>query len=78
MAEWVALWPIFRVCARETRYERGEKLWDSWWRQAAAEKHLKVKLEDISATARERLQWESGRCGKGERGKDGEDNKSDG
>ena len=32
VAEWVALRPIFEVCAKETGYEGGGKLREPWWR----------------------------------------------
>ena len=37
VAEWVALWPIFEVCAKEKVYEGGEKLRKLWWRQEDVE-----------------------------------------
>ena len=47
VSEWVALRPIFNVCARETGYEGGGNLRVPWQRQEAAEKQLKFKLEEI-------------------------------
>ena len=47
VAEWVGLRTIFDVCARETEYEGGGKLWVPWWRQVEAKKHLRVRLEEI-------------------------------
>ena len=38
VVEWVALPPIFKVCARDTGYEGWGKLQEPWWRQATAEK----------------------------------------
>ena len=48
LAEWVALRPIFEVCAKETVYEGGWRLREPWWQQAAAEQQLKSTLKDIS------------------------------
>ena len=47
MVKWVALRPIFEVCTREIGYEGGGKLRVPWWRQAIAEKNMKVTEEDI-------------------------------
>ena len=47
VVEWAALWPIFDVCAIETGYYGGGRLWVLWWKQAAADKHLKVTVEAI-------------------------------
>ena len=58
MTEWADLRPIFDVFTRETGYEGGGKLRLSWWRQAAAEKNLKVTVEEILAAARVRRQQE--------------------
>ena len=35
VAGWVALWPIFEVCAKDMGYEGGGKLCETWWQQAA-------------------------------------------
>ena len=64
MAEWVALRPIFDVCTRDMGYYRGGKLRVPWWRQATAEKQMKVMVEDILAAARVQWRRESGRHGK--------------
>ena len=45
--EWVALWPIFEVCAKGTGYKGGGRLREPWWEQAAAEQQLKSTLKDI-------------------------------
>ena len=45
VAEWVSLWPIFEVCVKETGYEVGGKLRETWWRQAAAEQQLEANLK---------------------------------
>ena len=63
MAEWVDLRPIFDLCSRETGYEGGGKLQVPWRRQAAAEKQLKVAVEEILGGAREKWRRESGGCG---------------
>ena len=36
--QWVALRPLFEVCARETGYEVGGWRRKVWWRQEATEK----------------------------------------
>ena len=53
VAEWEDLRPIFNVCTRDTGYKGGVKLWVWWWRQAPADKQLKVMFDDILAEARE-------------------------
>ena len=71
MAEWVALRPIFDVCARETDYEVGGRLRVPWWRQATAHKQLKVTVEGIFAAARVQRRKEYGRYGGNEGGSEG-------
>ena len=66
VVEWVALPPIFKVCARDTGYEGWGKLQEPWWRKAAEEKQPRVTLEQISAVARERRQQAYRRHGGGE------------
>ena len=39
--------PIFDVCAKETGYEGGGRLWVLWWIQKAAEDQLRVTVEAI-------------------------------
>ena len=63
MAELVATRPILEVCERETGYEGGGRLKESWWRQMAARKQLIATLKEILMAARERC-WKSGRRGK--------------
>ena len=46
VAYWVALRPLFDICARETGYEGGGRRRKAWWRQEATEKHLRATLED--------------------------------
>ena len=46
VSQWVALRPLFEVCARETGYEGGRRSRKEWWRQEATEKKLQVTLED--------------------------------
>ena len=48
------------------------KLRVPWWGQAAAEKQMRITLEDIYSAAREQRQWESGRRGEGEKKVEGE------
>ena len=38
MAKWVALRPLFEVCARETGYGGGGRMRKVWWRQDAKKK----------------------------------------
>ena len=59
----MALRPIFDVCARDTGYERGGRLRVTWWRQEAAENHLKFKVKAILSATRVRRQQEPGRRG---------------
>ena len=40
VAQWVALRPLFEVCARETGYEGGGRRRKVWWRQEATEKNF--------------------------------------
>ena len=68
VAKWVALRPIFDVYARETVHEGGGEIQVPWWRQAAAEKQLKVVVEDILMSARLRLRWEFVKRGESKRG----------
>ena len=49
VAEWVALCPIFEVCAKDKGYEEGGKLREPWWRQEAAEQQLGATLKIISS-----------------------------
>ena len=72
VVEWVTLRPIFEVCARETGYDGGGKLREPWWRQAAAEKQLRVTLKYFLSAATERRRKESGRRGGGKGGEEGE------
>ena len=69
MAEWVAHWPIFEVCVKETGCAGGGKLRGPWWRQEAVEKKLGGILKNILAASRERQRRESDRCGGGKVGK---------
>ena len=78
VAEWVALRPIFEVCAKKTGYEGGGKLHEPWWRQAAVEQQLEATLKNIPTTARERRRQESDRHGGGEGGEEESVSGSDG
>ena len=71
MAEWVATWPIFDVCARETGFEGGGRLRVPWWRQKAAEDQLRVTMEAILEAARVRRRQESSRGDGSEGGSEG-------
>ena len=59
VAEWVSLWPIFGVCAKDTGYGVGGKLREPWWQQEAVEKQLGDALKIILEAARCRWQQES-------------------
>ena len=65
---WVALRPVFEICAKETGFKSGERARETWWRQTAVERQLKTTLKEISSETRERRQRESGRRGEGEGG----------
>ena len=54
VAEWVDLWHIFEVCAKETGYEGGGNLQGTWWRKEAAEKQLEAMLKNISEAVGDR------------------------
>ena len=71
MADWVAAWPIFDVCARETGFEGGGRLRVPWWRQKAAEDQLRVTMEAIWEAARVRRRQESSRGDGSEGGSEG-------
>ena len=71
VAEWVAIRPIFDVCARETGYEGGGRLQVPWWRQKAATNQMRFMVEEILAAERERQRYESGRQGRSEGGLEG-------
>ena len=43
-AQWVALRPLFEVCARDTGYEGGGLRKEAWWLQEATEKQLRATL----------------------------------
>ena len=54
MAQWVALRPLFEVCARETLYKGGGHKRDAWWRQEAPEKQIRATLADLRKDKRRR------------------------
>ena len=54
MAQWVALRPLFEVCARETGYEGGGRRRKVWWRQEATGKQFRFTLEDSREAKRSR------------------------
>ena len=53
VAKWVAIRPLFEVCAREIGYKGGGNRWEAWWCQEAKEKQLWSTLE-ISQEAKMR------------------------
>ena len=54
VAQWVALRPIFKVCAME-KFCDGEGIRrDTWWRKEAPETQLRENLEEMSWEARRR------------------------
>ena len=73
MAGWVYLRPIFEVYANETGYKGGGRLRETWWRQEAAEKHMRSTLEGILVAARDWRQQESVRRVRGEGGEEESD-----
>ena len=54
VAQWVALQPIFEVCAEEKGYEGGKHRREAWWRQEAIEKQLRSTLAGILQEAKRR------------------------
>ena len=48
--QWVALRPLFEVCARETGYGGEERRRKAWWGQEAIEKQLRATLADSRET----------------------------
>ena len=41
MSQWVALRPLFEVCARDTGYEGGGRRRKVWWLQEVTEKNFR-------------------------------------
>ena len=66
--KWVALRPFLEVYVKYTGYERGGKIQDPWWRQAAAEKKTMVTLEDILVVESDQQRRESRRRVEGKGG----------
>ena len=54
VAQWVALRPLFEVCARDTGYKGGGRRRKAWWRQEATEKQLRSTLADSRESKRRR------------------------
>ena len=54
VAQWVALRPLFEVCASETWYKGRGQIRKAWWRHEATEKQLWVTLEDSGEAKRRR------------------------
>ena len=54
VAQWVALRPLFEVCAREKGYGGGGRRRADWWHQEATEKQLWATLAGISQEAKRR------------------------
>ena len=52
MAEWGALKSIMEVCDKETCYEIGGRLHDTWLRKTAARKQMSDMLKYILTAAR--------------------------
>ena len=78
VSEWVDLRPIFEVCAKETGYEGGGRLWEPWRIQAAAEQQLKATLKDIFSAAWEKRRREFDRHDRGDIGEEEPNSGSDG
>ena len=51
VVEWVALLPIFKVCAKETGYKDRGRVRGQWCCQTAAQRQLKTTLKEILAAA---------------------------
>ena len=54
VTQWVVLYPLFQVCARDTGYAGGGRRRKVWWRQEATEKQLQATLEDSWEAKRRR------------------------
>ena len=78
VADWVALLPVFNVCAKETEFEVRRRVQEQWWSQTVVEKQVKTTINYILAVARERCHWKFGRFGEGERGSEDSDTGDDG
>ena len=52
MDHWVALRPLFEVCARKIWYEGGGHKRNSWWLQEASEKQLWATLAHLREAKR--------------------------
>ena len=66
----MALRKIFKVCAKETGYEGGDRFCKQWWRQTAAELQLKITIKEILEAAWEQRRWGSIRGGEGKVGEE--------
>ena len=58
VAQWVALQPIFEVCAGKTGYWGGGHRREAWWRKGAEYKQRWATLEENSQEERSRRQQE--------------------
>ena len=64
VAQWVALGPIFEVCAGETGYEESGRRREAWWRKDVTKKQLQETLAGVSQEViRRRIQVESNTVG---------------
>ena len=52
VAQWVALRPLFEVCAREKGYEGGGSRREDLWRQEVIEKRLRAPWQESSGRLR--------------------------
>ena len=52
VAEWVVLWIIFEVCAKDLGYAGGGKLQEPWWWQEAVEQQLEATLKKTLPASR--------------------------
>ena len=55
MAQWVDLWPIFKVCTWEKGYKGGGHTREAWWRQEATEKQLWATLAGVSRESKRKM-----------------------
>ena len=74
MAQWVALRPLFGVCARDTLYEGGGHRRKAWWRQDLTDKNSRPTWHTCRKLKRGGLLvgvWECSRTATGRERKSG-------
>ena len=50
--EWMALWPIYEVCEKDTGYDGRGGRCEPWWRQTVPMEQMRATIESISSAAR--------------------------